>query len=389
MQKIKDIVLLVQKDRKVMAGIGFVILILFLWWMANRPQIGLPSLYVPPGSGASANEDIYQDLITRFGTDLDSIKQDQGRIQKDLADQRARSEQFEERTAEIFKKLLERMGEMEERQNSLMGRLPSSVDVGPESLSAVPSDGEGDENAALGEGLESFGLEQQVPEPPRAPEKKRVAFIGAGDSVRVKLLAGVNAPVDGSPYPVVFKLVSDVYGPDGSALPLGEARVVAAAQGSLADSRALFRLTSMNIRLNDGQRVVVPADGWVVGEDGIRGLRGVLIDTFGQAIAGIGFAAAIEGVGAGLSAAQLTNRQNSNGTNTTFVSGNIPNYAAGQGFQSGAQQYGRLIRERLQELRPLVQVLSGREATVVFSQNLEIPEVYDQLQHSGNTSELD
>ena len=79
-------------------------------------------------------------------------------------------------------------------------------------------------------------------------------------------------------------------GPDGNAVPLGEARIIAAAQGSLTDSRVLFRLTRLSIRLPSGKRKEFPIDGWIVGEDGIRGLEGVLIDPIGKAIVGAGMA---------------------------------------------------------------------------------------------------
>ena len=108
--------------------------------------------------------------------------------------------------------------------------------------------------------------------------------------MRVKLLAGVNAPTDGTPYPVVLKLLGNVMGPDGNTIPLGEARLIAAAQGSLTDSRVLFRLTRLSIRLPNGRRKEFAIDGWVVGEDGIRGMSGVLIDPIGKAIGGAAMA---------------------------------------------------------------------------------------------------
>jgi hypothetical protein len=74
-----------------------------------------------------------------------------------------------------------------------------------------------------GDQLTGFGDidNQDMVAPPAQPERQKQAFIGAGDSVRIKLLAGVNAPTDGTPYPVVFSLADDVVGPDGSTLPPG------------------------------------------------------------------------------------------------------------------------------------------------------------------------
>jgi hypothetical protein len=201
-----------------------------------------------------------------------------------------------------------------------------------------------------------------------------------GDSVRVKLLAGVNAPTDGTPYPVVLKLVGDVMGPDGNSVPLGEARIIAAAQGSLTDARVLFRLTRLSLRLPNGKRREFPIDGWIVGEDGIRGMEGVLIDPIGKAIVGAGMAGGLAGLGQGIAAANVQNRVYANGNTQSSVNTNdIPAYAGGVALSSAATEWQQIIRDRLAQLVPVVQVLSGREATAVFSQSLAIPELLEQL----------
>jgi hypothetical protein len=201
-----------------------------------------------------------------------------------------------------------------------------------------------------------------------------------GDSVRVKLLAGVNAPTDGTPYPVVLKLISNVMGPDGNAVPLGEARIIAAAQGSLTDSRVLFRLTRLSIRLPSGKRKEFPIDGWIVGEDGIRGLEGVLIDPIGKAIVGAGMAGGLAGLGQGIAAANVQNRLYANGNQySTVDSGDVGKYAGGVALSSTATEWQAIIKDRLSQLVPVVQVLSGREATAVFSQSIAIPELLEQL----------
>jgi hypothetical protein len=201
-----------------------------------------------------------------------------------------------------------------------------------------------------------------------------------GDSVRVKLLAGVNAPTDGTPYPVVLKLLGSVMGPDGNTIPLGEARIIAAAQGSLTDSRVLFRITRLSIRLPNGRRKEFTIDGWIVGEDGIRGLSGVLIDPIGKAIGAAGLAGAFAGLGQGIAAANQQYTLYSNGTGTNSVdSSQIPAYAGGVALSSAALEWQQMIRTRVSQLVPVVQVLSGREATAVFSQSLAIPDLLEAL----------
>jgi hypothetical protein len=208
--------------------------------------------------------------------------------------------------------------------------------------------------------------------------------------VRIKLLAGVNAPTDGTPYPVVFKLISDVYGPDGSALPLGEARLIAAAQGSLTDSRALFRITTLNIRLPDGRRKVYQVDGWVVGEDGLRGMQGILLDPIGKAIAGAGMAGGLAALGEGFSQGETETNSGVFGDQSTIINGDPLKFAAGKTLSGFAKEWGQVVKDRVNQLVPHVQVLSGREATAVFAKSLPITDLFDALEDDdASMSSLD
>ena len=142
----------------------------------------------------------------------------------------------------------------------------------------------------------------------------------------------------------------------------------------------LFRLTRLSLRLPNGRRKEFTIDGWIVGEDGIRGMEGVLIDPIGKAIAGAGFAGGLSGLGQGIAAANTNTLYSNNGNQTTQVDqSQIPAYAGGLALSSAAQEWQQIIRERLALLVPVVQVLSGREATAVFSQSLAIPDLLEQI----------
>jgi Bacterial conjugation TrbI-like protein len=373
-QKIKDLVLLLQKDTKVqlitVIAVGMVLWLMYDASKGTRTRIVTEEAEVI--GKTSSTDEAYNDIVRAFGSELENTKGEVSRIHTRLDEQEQKFEEFQTSSTEIFRKILERMSEIE---NVAPG---AATGPGFEPGSASGTDVAGLE--APSDVLESFGNQATTPDVPPAPEKEQVAFIGAGDSVRIKLLAGVNAPTNGTPYPVVFQLLSDVMGPDNSQLPLGEARIVAAAQGSLTDSRALFRITSMNIRLPNGRRKVVPVDGWVVGEDGVRGMEGILIDPIGKAIGGAGFAGALQGFGQGIAATNVTvNNQGSVFGSSATVTGDALEFGAGMGLSRAAQVYANLIQQRVGELVPVVQVLSGREATAVFSRSVSIPDLYAAL----------
>ncbi|MFO0417657.1 MAG: TrbI/VirB10 family protein, partial [Pseudomonadota bacterium] len=323
--------------------------------------------------GANDPNERWKDLVERFNGQLNTLTNTTNALQEEVSNQKKAMQEYEATTAEIFKKILERLAEVQTTSNA-----PSVQSSGPQDLGEVSAP---DIIAASPDELEPIGGAESVPaQPPVQPAKPRLAAIMPGDSVRVKMLAGVNAPTDGTPYPVVLKLIGNVLGPDGNSIPLGEARIIAAAQGSLTDSRALLRLTRLSLRLPNGRRKEFPIDGWVVGEDGIRGMEGVLIDPIGKAIAGAAMAGGLGGLGEGMRAANTDTLTYSNGSQSRTVdSSQIPAFAGGVALSSAATEWQQIIRDRIRILVPVVQVLSGREATAVFSQSLAIPDLLEAV----------
>jgi hypothetical protein len=223
-----------------------------------------------------------------------------------------------------------------------------------------------------------------------------LAIIGAGDSVEVELIAGVNAATDGTPYPTLFRLVGDVTGPDGTMLPLGEARLIGAAQGSLVDSRVLFRLNQLNINLPNGEKKVYQVDGWVVGEDGILGMPGIPVDPLGRILAGVSMVGAIQGLGQGIQTANQTIRRDINqdafqngqsGVSVVDVD-NVAQYAAGNALYQSANEWNRLLRDRVKDMVPVIKVYSGRKATAIFDKSLPIEGLYKQIANGDSEEEL-
>lgn len=375
-QKLQDIMLLVQRDRKAQAiAIGIALCIAFVIFSENKNSRYVQTANVdlrPPNNqstaGAMGPQEAYGDLMKRFSSDVEQLKQQANQSSKILVNLKGDLDTYETRTAEIFKRILERVNELETiQQNSGAEYAPP---YNPDDQMVYMEDQED---------LTAFGdMSDPKPAPPPAPRPKRVAIISPGDAVRIKLLAGVQAPTDGVPYPVLFKLINDVTGPDGSALSIGEARLIAAAQGSLVDSRALFRLNQLSLRLPNGQRVTLPVDGWVVGEDGIRGMEGILIDPIGKAIGGAVATSGVAAIGQGIADANTTNYNDIYGS-TSLVTGDTMEYAAGRGLAAGANAWDGIIRDRVRRLTPHVKVLSGREATAVFSNAVRVPALYDML----------
>jgi hypothetical protein len=373
-QFLRDLPLRLKSDRKTQLIAGVVVLsVMYLALAPQTPRRGMkPKPKAEPVASHNDPNERWTDLIERFNGQLNQLTTQSASLREDLDSQKKAMQEYEATTAEIFKKILERLAEVQNNAGAQPAPAGNPQSIGeltaPDLVGAQPDE------------LEGLGAPDVAAAPPALPVKPKLAALMPGDSVRIKLLAGVNAPTDGTPYPVVLKLVGDVMGPDGNSVPLGEARIIAAAQGSLTDARVLFRLTRLSLRLPNGKRKEFPIDGWIVGEDGIRGMEGVLIDPIGKAIVGAGMAGGLAGLGQGIAAANVQNRVYANGNTQSSVNSNdIPAYAGGVALSSAATEWQQIIRDRLSQLVPVVQVLSGREATAVFSQSLAIPELLEQL----------
>lgn len=401
-QKIQDLILLIKQEKKYQV-ICVLIMMAVLYLVVAEPE-KQPRARKPQqrdNSLALNQREAYDDLMAAMKSDLSAVSEGVKQNTRDLAELKVAQDKDRQRVAEIFKKMLDRLADVQATSASGgMGgmvepqMLPegdggavapmNAVGNAPGMVASAASVGGVQRGNAGGMELASWGGTETVA-PPAPPEPKKVAIIAPGDSVRIKLLAGVNAPTDGTPYPVVFKLIDDVHGPDSSSLPLGEARLVAAAQGSLADQRALFRLTTLNIRLPDGRKKIVPCDGWVVGEDGIRGMEGLLIDPIGKAIVGTAQAGFISGLGEGFAASQTTTNLGFYGQGTTSITGDPAIYAAGKGASGAANALSGIIKDRIKLLVPHVKVFSGREATAVFSKPVNITDLYESLENGDDS----
>ncbi len=377
-QKLEDLKLLLKNDKRVMAAAIFVVVALFIWMVTGSGSGGRPRVHMPPDPGSASKqgqggEEAFNDLVVAFKSDIDAGKKDRQdmteilmRTKKDLSD-------YKEKSTGIFETLVDKFEQLSREVDQLAATVRNNDEVAPLSTTPAP---EGPEE------LVKMWPDEVTPvQQPPEPQPLKVSVIAPGDSVSAQLLTGVNAPVDGTPYPVVFKLTGPITGPDGASLDLGESRIIAASQGSESDSRALFRITQLSIRHPSGRRSVVEVDGWVVGEDGIRGMSGKLIDKLGRLIATTAMVSGMAALGESL----MDNTDNNN--NSYSVSGNRVqgftvseddmNYAAASALTDASNRLGGVLLNRYESLVPVVEVLSGRDVVIIFSKPAEI-EVLDE-----------
>ncbi len=346
-QNLEDIKLLIKNDRRIWAVGGFIIVALFIWTLTNsggtkRSRIVKEVTSSKQGMGP---DEAYGDLIVAFRNDIETAKTERKEMYDVLYRTTTDLKEHKERVTGIFETLVDKFEQLAREVDALAAAMRAQQDTIP-----LPASRELDGP----DELEPLGFDTPtVAPPPPEPKPLRVSVIAPGDSATVQLVTGVNAPTDGTPYPVVFKLTGPISGPDGSSLDLGEARVIAAAQGSEADARALFRLTQLSIRHPSGRRAVVEVDGWIVGEDGVRGMQGRLIDKLGRLIAAT---ALISGLGAlGERLDDRTSITVDDGAGLS-LQGEDLEFATASAVTDASNRLGQVLLNRYESLVPVVEI---------------------------------
>ncbi len=368
--RLTDLKLLIQNDRRIWVVAGAIVLAIIVLVVIgeghDRPvrvvgdRVGRPSV---------STDSAYQDLTTAFRTDLEQLKRS-SQEQEQFTNRLAQEQQaFTEQAKGIFTGILDKLSDI----NRAIEKLEQQRVTQPVSGQGGEIDVRAVEEGAVAEPeqLDQIGFEEAtVPPPPPPPGPKRVAVISPGDVAQLTLLGAVNAPVDGTPAPALFKLAGPVTGPDGSSLDIGEARLIAAATGSEADGRVLFRLTDLSFRHQDGRRGVVTVDGWIVGEDGVLGMKGRLIDKLGRLILATFGASFTAELGEQINQDAAT--VNIEDSEDISVNADELDSATASALTDSTNRLVQILLDRYEKLVPVVEILSGREVYAVFSKTSEI-----------------
>jgi hypothetical protein len=383
-QKLEDLKTLIKSDKRIMAAGAFLIVVLLFLLLSSDTKQQRP---IRPKQAATvskqgmSSEEQFTDLIIAFKNDIESQKRQSAELTAQIQRTEKDAETFRQRTAGIFETLTDKFEQVQRDLDQLAAAINrGGADVGIQPLPPV----EGEDQLVT----EWFDEQDGVGRPVE-PRPLRVSVIAPGDSVPVELLTGVNAPTDGTPYPVVFKLAGAITGPDGSALDLGEGRLIAAAQGSESDSRALFRITQLSLRHPTGRRSVVEVDGWIVGEDGIRGMQGRLEDKLGRLILATAVISGVTAMGQQLQRNTRVFFGGGIGQQQGFnIQGQDLEFAAASALTDASNRLGQVLLRRYEALVPVVEVLSGREAVAIFSRPAEIAILDEDLITTASYSDL-
>ncbi len=222
------------------------------------------------------------------------------------------------------------------------------------------------EKSGTGKGLDKSTLENTLP---------------AGAFAKAILLGGVDASTSISsqadPRPVLLRVTDHGNLPRKFKSDLKACHILASCYGDLSSERVYMRLEKLTCteRLT-GEISETQVAGYVVGEDGRAGVRGVVVDKAGPLIRNSLVGGFFSGMGQFFGAQQQrsTFPVSPLGQTQFLAPQQMLTAGVSQGASNALEKYADFFINRAEQLQPVLQVAAGREVDVVFTQGTKFGE---------------
>lgn len=214
--------------------------------------------------------------------------------------------------------------------------------------------------------------------------KKATNYIPAGTYVKALLIQGIDASASISsqsdPRPVLMRLVSNGSLPNEVSTHIEDCRIIGAAYGDISSERAFVRLESMSCTLKSKDILENIVDGYVVGEDGKAGIRGVVVRREKELLANSFLSGLASGFGSGLSESFQRDLVSPLGVVTETRSSDVFKKGAAEGVSNSFDRLSKYYIERAEQFQPVIQISAGREVDVVFKKGFHLQEGSQPIQ---------
>ena len=205
--------------------------------------------------------------------------------------------------------------------------------------------------------------------------------IPAGAFAKAVLIGGVDASTSitaqKDPRPVLLRVTDNGNLPRRFKSDLKACHVLASSYGDLSSERVYMRLEKLTCteRLT-GEISETEVSGYIVGEDGRAGVRGVVADRAGPMLRNSFAAGFLSGMSNFFGAQQqkaafpVSPLGQSNALDAKQMLG----AGAAEGTSSALDKYAEFFIKRAEQLQPVLQVAAGRAVDIVFTQGTEFGE---------------
>ena len=303
--------------------------------------------------------------------------------EKQLLDQRlaymeesiTRSKQSEEKKDKENYELRSQLQKLKIEIQQVQATPPAPVLAGP----AMASYQEAEPLSPPGGFLTEIVMEDR----PKSKVQDVNSVIPAGTTVKALLVSSVDAPcgvyANADPHPVKLRILDDGHLPHSVRAKLKGGIIIASAYGDISSERIFVRLERLTQTSPPNGFIETAVTGYVTGEDGKYGVRGVVADKSERLIASAAFSGFLGGLSNYLQATVNTQEI------TSSMRG-LPNDARWDilrdssltGATSAMDKLSEYFIKRAEQLLPVVQVAAGRVVDITFTHGAEVGDIHTQ-----------
>ncbi len=203
--------------------------------------------------------------------------------------------------------------------------------------------------------------------------------IPSGAFAEAVLISGVDASTaiqaSSDPRPVLLRLIHPGTLPRRFQSDLEGCHVSVASYGDISSERVFMRLEKLScVERKTGEVMSMAVQGYVAGEDGRVGIRGVVVDKAGasmrNAMVGGFFSSFGNFLGQNKSPLLFSPTMGFSQQNT-MTGMDLFKQSAGTGMGGALSKYADFYIKRAEQMQPVIQVAAGRKVDVVFNEDFD------------------
>ncbi len=236
--------------------------------------------------------------------------------------------------------------------------------------------------------------ESDLPPLPKDKPKSVEEIIPAGTYAAGILTSGIAASTalnaQGDPQPVMVRLTSPGILPRGFKTDIKEAVVIAACYGDISSERANCRLNKILLVERNGEILSKKAEGWLIGDDGIPGIRGKVVDKAGEVVRSSFWAGLLGGVASYFKAIAQQPQFVLSGAGAVetqqMPQSSMLKSAGATGASNALEKIADFALKRAEQMQPVIMVNPGRSVDVVFKEEVDLSNstLRQELAFKGN-----
>ncbi|WP_342260143.1 TraB/VirB10 family protein [Candidatus Tisiphia endosymbiont of Metellina segmentata] len=207
-------------------------------------------------------------------------------------------------------------------------------------------------------------------------------YITTGSFARSLLLTGVVVGTGtnnaAAPEPIMLRLVDTaIFSKGYRTKQIKEAILIGSCSGDISSERAKCRLETVSLLNNKGDIIEKKVEGWIIGEDGRPGIKGVVVDRSSD----VARMAILNGVLGGI--AQFFQNQATNGVfpispitgqQNALKAKDVLKGGIYAGTGNALEKLADFAIKRAESMSPVIVVASGRVVDVVFRKGFDLQE---------------